>query len=121
MSNIKNLSNNNNTTNESIYPHIIFSFDRKDYTIAELLTIFSADFLDLIYLHNVMPPESPCAAIRVSLPTLNLLILVIPNSADYEIYYCDKCPILGQRLLSQWRPLVINPITTQVPSCLKIT
>ena len=72
MKNANELSNDNNPTNEITYPHVIFSFERKDYTISELLTVFSADFLDLIYLHNVIPPESPCAAIRVSVPTLNL-------------------------------------------------
>ena len=48
------------TVSETVYPHIIFSFDRndrKEYKTAELLTVFSADFLDLIYLHNVIPPE----------------------------------------------------------------
>ena len=71
IKNINKLSNNSNPPNEITYPHVIFSFERKDYTIAELLTVFSADFLDLIYLHNVIPPESPCAAVRVSVPTLN--------------------------------------------------
>ena len=106
-----------------MFPYIIFSFERKDYTIAELLTVFSADVLDLIYLHNVIQPESPCAAIRVCVPTLNLLLIVIPTSTDYKIYYCDNCPTLGQRLSSQLRPLIDNPTLTQVlpvsesPSC----
>ena len=39
-----NKSQSNNSQSEIIYPHIIiFSFERKDYTIAELLTVFSAD------------------------------------------------------------------------------
>ena len=50
-------SNSNNSQNETVYPHTIFSFERKDYAIAELITVFSADFLDLIHLHNVIPPE----------------------------------------------------------------
>ena len=57
MNNTNNLSNKNNPTNEIIYPHVIFSLERKDYTIAELLTVSSADFLDLIWLHNVIPQE----------------------------------------------------------------
>ena len=65
-----------------MYAQFIFSFERKVYTIAELLTVFSADFLDLIYFHNVNPPESHCETIRVSVPTLNLLIIVIPTSTD---------------------------------------
>ena len=88
MSNINNSSNNNkyinNTQIETIYPHINFSFERKVYTVAELLTVFSASFLDLIYLHNVIPPESPLAAIRVSVLILNLLIIVNPTSTDYK-------------------------------------
>ena len=40
MKNTNKVSNNNNTTNEIIYPQVIFSFERKDYTIAELLTVF---------------------------------------------------------------------------------
>ena len=47
MNNTNKLSNNNNPTNEIIYPHVIFSIERKDYTITELLAVFSADFLDL--------------------------------------------------------------------------
>ena len=78
MNSTNKLSNNNNPTNRIIYPHVIFSFERKDYTIAELLTNFSADFLDLIYLHNVFLPESPCAAIRVSVPTLNIFVNCYP-------------------------------------------
>ena len=107
-------SHTNDVQSEITYPHVFFSFERKDYTIAELLTVFSADFLDLIYLHNVITPESPCAAIRVIVPTLNLLISVIPTANDYKIYYCDNCPTLGQRLSSQLRPLVNNPTLTQV-------
>ena len=49
-----------------------------------IINSFSADFLDLIYLHNVIPSESPCAAIQVSVPTLNLLIIVIPTSTNYS-------------------------------------
>ena len=116
MNNTNNSQNNNinNSQSETIYPHTIFSFERKDYTIDELLTVFSADFSDLIYLHNVIPPESPFAAIRVSVPTLNLLIIVVPTSIIYIIYYCDICPTLGQRLSSQLRPLINNPKLTQM-------
>ena len=61
---------NNSLEKETEYPHIIFSFARKEYAIAEFLRVFSADFLDFIYQHNVLPTESPFAAIRVSIPTL---------------------------------------------------
>ena len=109
-----NNSHTKDVQSEITYPHIIFSFERKDYTNAELLTVFSADFLDLIYLYNVIPPESPCAAIRVSVLTLNLLKNYIPTATYYQIYYCDNYPTLGQRLSSQLRPLVNNPTLTQV-------
>ena len=105
-------SNNNNSQSEIIYPHTIFSFEQKDYTIAELLTVFSGDFLGLIYLPNFILSESPFAAIRVGVPTLNLLLIVILISTNYKIYYCDNCPILGQRLSSQLRPLINNPTLT---------
>ena len=82
--------------------------------IIQSLNRFSAVFLDLIYLHNVIPAESPCAAIRVNVPTLDLLIIVIPTSTDYKSYYCDNCPTLGHRLSSQLRPLDNNPTLTQV-------
>ena len=114
MYNTNKLLNNDNQTNDITYPHVIFSFEGKDYTIAELLTVFSADCLDLIYLHKVIPSESPCVAIRVGLPTSNLLIIVIPTSTDCKIYYCDKCPALGHRLSSQLRPLVNSQTITQV-------
>ena len=38
MDNINKLSNNINPTNEITYPHVMLSFERKDYTIAELLS-----------------------------------------------------------------------------------
>ena len=57
--------------------------------------VFSADFLDPMYLHNVIPPESPFAAIRVSIPTLNLLKIVVPTATNYKIY-CDNCPTLAR-------------------------
>ena len=81
-----------------------------------MLTVFSADLLDLIYRHNVVPTESPFAAMRVSVPTLNLLIIVIPNFTNYKIYYCDTCPTMGQRLYSKLRPIISNPTLTQVLS-----
>ena len=114
MNNTTKLSNNNNPTNEITYPHVIFSFERKDYTFAELLTVFSANFFDLICLHNFILPDSPCAAIRVNVLTLNLLIIVISTSTDYKIYYCDNCPTLGHRLSSKVRPLFNNQTLTQV-------
>ena len=77
-------------TNETTHPQVIFSFERKDYTIAQFLTVFSADFFGSHVPHNVISPESPCAAILVSVPTLNLLIIVIPASTNYKIYYCDN-------------------------------
>ena len=89
MKNI-NKSLNNRPLQNNLYPQILYSYERKDYTIDELLTIFSPDFLDLIYLHSVIPPESPFAAIRVSVPTLNLLIIVVPTTTNYNIYYCDN-------------------------------
>ena len=90
------------------------SFDQKDYTIAELSTIFSSDFLDLIYLHIDIPPESPFEAIRVSVTTLNLSIIVDPTSTDYQNCDCDNGPNLGHKLSSQMRPLFNNPTLTQV-------
>ena len=116
-----NKSLNNNSQSETIHPHTIFSFERKDYRIAELLTVFSAGFLDLVYLHNVIPPKSPFAAIRVSVPTLNLLIIVVPNSTDYKTCFCDNCPTVGHKLLSQLRPLINNPTLTQVIPHFRIT
>ena len=56
------------------------------------------------------------AAIKVSVPTLNLLLIVIPTSTDDKICYCGTCPTLGQILLSQLRPLVNNRALTQVLS-----
>ena len=72
---MNNTSNSQNTSSQSklVYLHILFSFARKDYTIAGLLSVFAADFLDLIYLDNVIPPESPFAAIRLGIPNLKLL------------------------------------------------
>ena len=51
---------------------------------------------------------------KVRVPTLNLLIIVIPTSTNYKIYYCNNCPTLGPSLSSQLRPLVNNPTLTQV-------
>ena len=118
----KSLNNQtNNTQSETDYPQVIYSFERKDYTITELLSVFFPDFLDLIFLHNVIPPESPCAAVRVSVHTLNLLIIVIPTANNYQVYYCDNCPALGPSLSSQLRPLVNNQTLTQVLSRIRIT
>ena len=58
LSSMNNTKNSRNISQSEIkYPHIIFSFARKDNKIEELLTVFSADFLDLIYHHNVLTPE----------------------------------------------------------------
>ena len=103
----------NNTQSETNYPQVIYSFERKDYTINELLSVFSPDFLDLIFLHNVIPPESPCAAVRVGVPTLYLLKIVIHTAKIYQLYYCDNCPELGRSLSSQLRPLINNQTLTQ--------
>ena len=89
---MKNIINRQTTNTKDVqsqitYPHVIFSFEKKDYTIAEFLSVFSADFLDFIYLRNVIPPDSPCAAISVSVPTFNLLIIVIPTATVYKIFY----------------------------------
>ena len=51
--------NSNNLQSETIYPHAIFSFERKDYTIDELLIVFSVNYFDLNYLHNVIPSQPP--------------------------------------------------------------
>ena len=117
MNNTSNLQNSNSQC-KLVYPHIVFSFARKGYKIAELLTVFTADLLDLVHLHIVIPPESPFAAIRVSIPTsftyLNLLIIVVPNSTNYRIFYCDNC----QKLLSQLPPLVnIIKLTQLLQRC----
>ena len=114
MNNTKKSLNNqtNNTQSETAYPQVIYSFKRKDYTITELLSVFSPDFLDLVFLHNVIPTESLRAAVRVSVPNLNLLIIVIPTVNNYQVYYCDNCPTLGPSLSSQLRPLVKNPTLT---------
>ena len=93
MNNTNKLLNNNNPPNETTYPQVIFSFERKDYTIAELLTVFSANFLDLIFIHNVILPESPSEAIRVSVLTSNLLIIVIPTSFDYKFIIAIIAPV----------------------------
>ena len=117
MNNTNKSLNNNQTNNfqsETTFPQVIYSFKRKDYTITELLSVFSPDFLDLIFLHNVIPPKSPCAAIRVSVLTLILLIIVIPTANNYQVYYCINCPALGPSLSSQLRPLVNNQTLTQV-------
>ena len=68
--------------------------------MSELSTVFSADFLDLIYLHIVFPPGSTFAAIRFSVPTLNLFIIVAPTSNDYIIFFWENCPTLGQKIIT---------------------
>ena len=35
-------------------------------------------------------------------------MFVVPTYLDYKICYCDNCPILGQRLTFQLRPLINN-------------
>ena len=115
MNNTNKLSNNNTLQTSTIYPQILFSYERKDYTIDELLKIFSSDSLDLIFLHNVIPPELPFATVRVSVPTLNLLIIVVPTATNYKIYYCDCSPTPVSRLSSKLPPLTNFPTLTQVP------
>ena len=44
MNNTNNSPNNNNPVHKIKSSQVIFSFERKDYTIAELLTVFSSDF-----------------------------------------------------------------------------
>ena len=58
MNNIKILSKNNKTRNNIINPRVIFSFEKKDYTIAELLTVFSADpiYLQMRFFRSHLPP-----------------------------------------------------------------
>ena len=87
MNNTNNSQNNNsnNSQSETISQHTIFSFERRDHTIDELLTVFSAGFLDFIYHHNFIPLESPFAAIRVSVPTLSLSLIVITTCTVYKI------------------------------------
>ena len=77
-----------------------FLFARKDYAIEELLTFLSDDFLDLTYQNNVLPTESPFPAVRVSLPSLNNLIIVTPSFNYYNPFFCDNCPSLGQQIKS---------------------
>ena len=91
MNNIRN-SQNNSSQSETVYHHFIFSFDREDCSIAEMLTVVSVDYLDLIYLPNVSTTESPFAAIRVSIDTLNLLIIVVPTSThpNYLVAHTAK-------------------------------
>ena len=48
MNNINN-SPNNNSQRKIEDPHILYSFDRKDCTITELLTVFSIDLSDPTY------------------------------------------------------------------------
>ena len=58
-------------------PHIIFSGGGgEDYTLNEFIALYSADFLDIIYQHNVLPPDSPIKAIRVGIPHLYLFIFL---------------------------------------------
>ena len=86
---------------ETVYPHIIFSLDRKDYTTANSqLCWFFTSHLSTQY----HPPELPFAAIWVCTRTLNLLIIVDPTCADSKIFYCDNCLTLGQWLTSKLRP-----------------
>ena len=49
----------------------------------------------------------------MSIPTLNLLIIVVRTFTNYKIYYCDNCPPAGHRLTTQLRTLINNPTLTQ--------
>ena len=88
---------------------------RRYFTIEELLAVFSADFIDHTYQHIVLLTESPFATIQVSIPLLNLLIIVVPSSNHYKVLYCDPCLTLGQRLTSQIPPLIKNSNPTVTP------
>ena len=91
----------------NIYILLCRSLERL-YNCRIVNSFFLLIFLDLIYQHNVLLPESPFAAIRVSIPTLNVLIIAIPSFDSYKIFFCDNFPTLGQRLRSQLRPLINN-------------
>ena len=113
MNNTNNLQSNN-SQREITYPHTTFSIARKNYTIEELLVFFSTDFIDLISQQRVFPPELPFAVIRGRMPTLSLVIIVIPSFTHSKILFCDNCPTLGQGLTPQLRPLINSETLTQV-------
>ena len=119
MSNTNN-SQSNNSQSKIKYTFAI-SFACKYYTFEEFLTVFPTDFLDLIYQHNVLPPESLFAAIRISLLTFNFLIIAIPSFTHYKIFYRDNRPTLCQRLTLQFRPLFNNQNLTKVIPHLRVT
>ena len=52
------MNNNNKLQNRTEYLHIIFYFKRKYYTKQDLLIVFYAGFLDLIYQYNTLPPDT---------------------------------------------------------------
>ena len=66
----------------------------------ELLTVLSADFLDLSYQHNVLPPELPLAAVRDSIRNLNILIIVIISSNQFKVFDCDNCTTINFTIAS---------------------
>ena len=113
MSNTSHSPNNHSQT-QHVCLHIIFSIARKYHTIAELLKVFSSVFLDLIYQHNVLPPDSPFAAIRYIKPTLILFIIDVPVFTNCKFYYCNNFLTLGPNLTAQFRPLINNPTLSQI-------
>ena len=82
------LVDDNNSQNEMDYPQNIFSLERTGYeTLNNFKIIFSSNFLDLIYQHNILPQESTFAAIRVSIIHLNLLINVTLATYPLDIRF----------------------------------
>ena len=87
-----------------------------------MLTVLSSDFLNLTSQHNVLPPESPFTAMRVSTPTLNLLITVVPTFINFKIFHSDNCPahiviitIASSNQQSNTNPSA--PPVSEPPSC----
>ena len=75
---------------------------------------FSVDFVDYIYNYNKFPTESLFAALRVSKPHLNLLIIIVASNTDYKIIYCNHIrPSIEQSLTEQLRTLTFNPTISQ--------
>ena len=74
----------------------------------ELLTVASADSLDLSYKHKFLPPELPLAAIRDSIHHLNILKIVIHSSNQFKVFDSDNCHTIIRQLTSQFPPLIYN-------------
>ena len=108
-----NNSKKNRTESPTLSIFVYYFSKKLHHLLEELLTVFIVEFLDLIYQHNVLPPDSTVAAIQFIIPTINLLIIVIPSFTHYKIFYGNFCPTLDQRLTSKLRTLINNPILTQ--------